>query len=238
MIEGIRRSNLHERVVGELGQQIVNGTLHAGLVLPPEDVLAGQLEVSRTALREAVKVLAAKGLLESRPKVGTRVRDPRHWHQLDGEVLAWRCASIPTSDFVAKLVEMREMVEPAAAAAAAERCTAEQLQRMDDACAAMAAAQDQKEWSEADVRFHRAILEGTGNELMVSLFTVIEASLSMFFELSARAAKEFKYSLPLHQKLLEAIRRRQPEAARRAVRRIIADSRDNTTQPRSARKRP
>ncbi len=237
MIEGIRRSSLHDRVVEELGRRIVSGNLDAGSVLPREEVLAGQLSVSRTALREAVKVLAAKGLLESRPKVGTRVRDSRHWHQLDGEVLAWRCASIPTADFVAKLVEMREMVEPAAAAAAAQRCTAEQLQHMDDACAAMAAAQDQQAWSAADVRFHRAILEGTGNELMVSLFTVIEASMSMFFELSARAAKEFKYSLPLHQRVLEAIRRRQPEAARRAVRKIIADSRDNMTAPKTARKR-
>lgn len=227
MIKAIHRHSLHAHVVQELGLRIVRGELAAGEVLPPEEVLASQLAVSRTVLREAVKVLAAKGLLEPRPKVGTRVRDWHHWHQLDGEVLAWRCASIPTADFVEKLVEIRQIVEPAAAAAAAKRCTAEQLREIELAANAMAAADNDEEWNVADVAFHRAILQGTGNELLVSLFSVIEASLSMFFELSTRAAKDLKQSLALHQKVFESVRRRQPEAARRATRAIILDSYDS-----------
>lgn len=227
------RRSLHDQVIWHLGQQIVSGSLKAGAVLPREELLAQQLAVSRTALREAMKVLAAKGLVESRPKVGTRVRDPRFWQQLDGDVLAWRCESMPTRNFVQKLIEMRDIIEPAAAAAAAERCNAEQLQRIDAACAAMAAAPDLDSWTAADTAFHKAILEGTGNELLISLFTVIEASMSMFFQLSAHTAKDFKYSLPLHQKVLESIRRRKPEAARRAMRHIIADSRDNMASAKS-----
>jgi DNA-binding FadR family transcriptional regulator len=219
--------NLHDHVVQELGQRIVGGELRPGEVLPREELLAGHMEVSRTALREAMKVLSAKGLVESRTKVGTRVRQPRFWHQLDADVLAWRCASMPTDDFVQKLVEMREVIEPAAAAAAARRCSAEQLEHLDAAYAAMADAVDLEAWAEADLQFHQGVLNATGNELMVSLFSVIEAALGTFFVLSARTAKDFKYSLPHHGKVLEAIRRRQPELARRAMQHMIADSRSN-----------
>lgn len=219
--------NLHEHVTQKLGRSIVGGELHPGDVLPREELLAEQMEVSRTALREALKVLSAKGLVESRPKVGTRVRDSRFWHQLDADVLAWRCASMPTDDFVEKLTEMREIVEPAAAAAAAKRCSAAQLERLDAACNAMAAARSLEEWTEADLAFHEAVLEATNNELMVSLFSVVESSLDTFLVLSARTAKSFSYSLPLHQKVLEAIRRRQPQAAHRAMQKIITDSREN-----------
>lgn len=227
MIERATQRNLHDHVIQALGRRIVRGDLRSGDVLPREDVLAGQMDVSRTVLREAVKVLAAKGLVESRPKVGTRIRDPRFWHQLDGQVLAWRCASMPTDDFVQKLVEMREVIEPAAAALAARRCNADQLQALDDAYTAMAAARDMDAWNVADVTFHEAILDATNNELMVSLFSVVETSLETFFSLSARVAKDFRYSLPHHQKVLEAIRRRQPLAARRAMLALIADSREN-----------
>jgi len=219
--------NLHEHVTQKLGRSIIAGDLHPGDVLPREELLSKQMEVSRTALREALKVLSAKGLVESRPKVGTRVRDPRFWHQLDADVLAWRCASMPTDDFVEKLTEMREIVEPAAAAAAAKRCSAAQLKRLDTAYNAMAVARSLDEWTKADLTFHETVLEATNNELMVSLFSVVESSLDTFLVLSARTAKNFNYSLPLHQKVLEAIRRRQPQAARRAMQNIIADSREN-----------
>lgn len=235
MVERVRQRNLHDHVIQELGRRIVGGDLQAGTLLPREDDLARQMDVSRSVLREAVKVLAAKGLVESRPKIGTRIRDPRFWHQLDGQVLAWRCASMPTDDFVQKLVEMREVIEPAAAAAAARRCDAPQLAALDAAYADMAAAANHDEWTTADVAFHEAILDATNNELMVSLFSVVEASLETFFSLSARAARDFRYSLPHHQKVLEAIRRRQPLAARRAMLALIADSRENMA-PRKRRK--
>lgn len=233
MIERVRQRNLHDHVIHELGRRIVGGDLQSGDLLPREDVLAEQMDVSRSVLREAVKVLAAKGLVESRPKVGTRIRDSKFWHQLDGQVLAWRCASMPTDDFVQKLVEMREVIEPAAAATAARRCGAKQLATLDAAYSEMAVAANLDEWTTADLAFHEAVLDATNNELMVSLFSVVETSLETFFSLSARAAKDFKYSLPHHQKVLEAIRRRQPQAARRAMLALIADSRDNM----SARKR-
>lgn len=226
--------NLHGHVIRELGKRIVVGDLRPGDVLPREEDLAVSMEVSRTALREALKVLSAKGLIESRPRVGTRVRPKHFWNQLDADVLSWRCASMPTDDFIEKLVEMREVIEPAAAASAARRRTAAQLSKIDLAYRTMEAARDPDEWAMADLGFHDAVLQATGNELMISLFSVVESALGMFFVLSAQTAVDFKYSLPRHLKVLEAIRRKQPEVARKAMQGMIADSLVNLRKKRKA----
>jgi DNA-binding FadR family transcriptional regulator len=227
MVKPMAVRSLHNQVIHELGRLIVSGELAPGEGLPREELLAERMNVSRTALREAMKVLSAKGLIESRQKTGTRVRGTIHWNQLDADVLAWRCASMPTEDFVEKLVEMREIIEPAAAAAAARRRTAEQLERLAAAYEAMTASTDLDEWTEADLAFHEAMLHATNNELMVSLFSVVETALGTYFMLSARTASNFKYSLPHHKKVLDAIRRRQPEVARQAMTSMVAESRSN-----------
>lgn len=227
--------NLHGQVIHELGRLIVSGEIAPGESLPREELLAERMNMSRTALREAMKVLSAKGLIESRQKTGTRVRDTIHWNQLDADVLAWRCESMPTEDFVEKLVEMREIIEPAAAAAAARRRTPEQLARVAAAYQAMAEAEDLDAWATADLEFHESVLHATNNELMISLFSVIETALGTYFVLSARTASNFKYSLPHHQKVFEAIRRRQPEVARGAMQKMVADSRSNIRRRRKGK---
>lgn len=219
--------SLHGQVVQELGRLIISGEVAPGENLPREELLAERMHVSRTALREAMKVLSAKGLIESRQKTGTRVRDRACWNQLDADVLAWRCALMPTDDFVEKLVEMREIIEPAAAAAAARKRSDEELAVIEAAYAAMAAAADRDAWAVADLAFHEAILRATHNELLASLFAVIETALGSYFMLSARTASNFKYSLPHHQKVLDAIRRKHPEVARQAMLATVTDSRRN-----------
>jgi DNA-binding FadR family transcriptional regulator len=227
--------NLHHQVIQELGRLIVSGELAVGKSLPREEVLAERMSVSRTALREAMKVLSAKGLIESRQKTGTRVRDPIHWNQLDADVLAWRCASMPTDSFVDKLVEMREIIEPAAAATAARRRTVEQLAALETAYQAMAAAEDLDAWTVADLSFHECMLKATNNELLTSLFSVIETALGTYFVLSARNSANFKNALPQHFKVYEAIRRRQPEVARQAMIKMVADSRSNIRRQQSGK---
>lgn len=226
--------SLYDQVVHELGHRIIGGGFKPGEQLPREELLAEQLDVSRTALREGIKVLSAKGLVESRTKVGTRVRDTRDWHQLDADVLAWRCELMPTEDFVQKLAQMREVIEPGAAAAAAKQRSYEQLQHIEEAYAAMEAAVDLDAWADADLAFHEAVLEATNNELMISLFAVIESALGTFFVLSARTAKNFKSALPAHRKVLEAIRRSEPEAARLAMLSVVEESRTNMQKGRSS----
>jgi DNA-binding FadR family transcriptional regulator len=218
--------NLHTRVFEEIGESIVGGMLQPGDALPGEAQLAAQMEVSRTVLREALK-LASKGLIETRQKTGMRVRDPRFWNHLDADVLGWRCAAMPTEDFVEKLVEMREIIEPAAAMAAARRREPEQLEAIAEALDAMEEASDLDAWAAADLRFHEAVLAATNNELLSSLFAVIETALATFFVMSARTAKNFKYSLPHHHAVYEAIRRRRPNEAASAMHTMIADSRTN-----------
>ena len=227
MVKPVGARSIHNQVVHELGQLIVSGKLAPGEGLPREDLLAEQLQVSRTALREAMKVLVAKGLIESRQRTGARVREAVHWKQLDAEVLAWRCASMPTDSFVEQLVEMRELIEPGAAAAAARRRTDAQIVDLKAAYDAMAASEDLDAWAEADLSFHEILLKSTNNSLMVSLFSVIETALGTFFLLSARNAGNFKSALPHHHKVYEAVRRGQPEAARKAMLDMVAESRDN-----------
>jgi DNA-binding FadR family transcriptional regulator len=227
MVKPVTSRGLHNLVVQQLGRLIVSGELAPGEGLPREEVLAERLNVSRTALREAMKVLVAKGLIESRQRTGARVREAIHWNQLDADVLGWRCASMPTESFVEKLVEMRELIEPGAAAAAARRRTDEQLVTLKAAYDAMAASEDLDAWAEADLAFHETLLRATNNELMVSLFSVIETALGTFFLLSARNAANFKAALPHHEKVYEAVRRRQPEVARQAMLRMVSESRTN-----------
>lgn len=219
--------NLYDQVIQAIGRMIVSGEIKPGELLPREEVLAQRMAVSRTALREGLKVLGSKGLIETRQKTGTRVREPRHWNQLDGDILAWRCASMPTEDFVEKLVEMREIIEPAAAAAAARRRSPEQLAKIKAAYEAMAAAMDQDAWAKADLDFHESVLDATNNELMASLFSVIDAALGAYFLLSAQTAADFKYSLPRHFDVYDAIRLKRPESAREAMLGMIEDSRAN-----------
>jgi DNA-binding FadR family transcriptional regulator len=234
-VKPIAVRNLHGQVIQELGRLIVSGELAPGQGLPREELLAEQMNVSRTALREAMKVLSAKGLIESRQKTGTRVRETIHWNQLDADVLAWRCASMPTESFVAKLVEMREIIEPAAAAAAARRRTPEQLEAIEKTYLAMEAADDLDEWAKADLAFHEGVLHATNNELMTSLFSVIETALGMYFVMSARTAENFKYSLTDHRKVYDAIRRRQPEVARQSMIKMVNDSRRNLRRKKAAK---
>jgi DNA-binding FadR family transcriptional regulator len=232
MVKAIAVRNLHGQVVQELGRNIVGGKWKPGELLPREEVLAQGMAISRTALRESLKVLASKGLIETRQKTGTRVRDRRFWNQLDADVLAWRCASMPTEDFVEKLVEMREVIEPAAAAAAAKRRNAAQLARLKQAYTAMEAAHDRDSWAKADLEFHEAVLDAANNELMSSLFAVIDTALGAYFLLSASTVADFKYSLPQHLAIYEAIRLRRPTVAGDTMRAMIGDSRANIRRAR------
>ena len=224
--------NLHTQVVESLGESIVCGVFQPGDALPGEAQLASEMAVSRTVLREALKVLAAKGLIETRQKTGMRVRDSRYWNHLDADVLGWRCASLPTDDFVEKLVEMREIVEPAAVMTAARRRDPAQLEAIREALAAMEAAETLDDWAAADLRFHETVLLATNNELLSALFSVIESALGTFFVMSARTAKNFKYALPHHRAVYEAIRRRRPNEAAAAMHTMIEDSRANMRKPR------
>jgi len=224
--------NLHGQVVHELGRRIVGGSCPPGEALPNEEELCRELGVSRTALRESVKVLAAKGLVESRPRIGTRVRASASWNLLDPDVLAWRCATSPEPSFALQLNEMREIIEPASAALAARKRNQTQLRHIEDAYEAMAAATTIDEWVAADLEFHSAILDATSNPLLRPLAAMIGSALESLLGLSARkAGTNFKVALPDHARVLDAIRRQDGPRAMQHMAALLADTRALLLRP-------
>src|SRR3989442_812151 len=127
------RQGLHGALVHEIGVRILSGEIEPGEALPTEDELTGDVAASRTVLREAVKVLAAKRLVQSRPKTGTRVRPRSEWNLIDPDVLAWQLEAGPTREFFEDALELRQLIEPAAARLAAHRATDEEIVALEKA---------------------------------------------------------------------------------------------------------
>jgi DNA-binding FadR family transcriptional regulator len=219
------RGGLHGQIVHAIGRQIVNGDIRPGQLVPVE---AG-LPASRTVLREVIKVLAAKGLVESRPRTGTRVR-PRHaWNLLDPDVLAWHQEGASTGAFLRQLSEVRLIVEPAAAELAARRAGESELQAIDEAyqdmeAALQGSAEDYVAFDQADVRFHHAIVEACGNDLLRQMGQSVFSALLVSFQATSRLPGRAKASLPQHRAILEAVRERQAWRARAAMRLLVQTS--------------
>ena len=216
---------LHGQVVHELGRRVVGGAYAAGALLPNEELLCQELQVSRSALREAVKVLAGKGLLEPRPRIGTRVRARALWNLLDPDILAWHCATGADAAFLHHLTELREIIEPAAASLAATSRSPEQLAAIGKALGAMRRATSLARWVDADLGFHTAVLQATNNPLLMPLAAIIGSALEALLGVSARSAGDFKRALPDHQKVFEAIENRDAAGALHRMASMLADTR-------------
>ncbi len=209
------RSNLHQRIARDLGERIAAGDPVPGKVLPTEAELCARLAVSRSALREGFRLLAGKGLIASKRKVGTVVRPRTEWNMFDPDVLAWHLAAAPTDGFVTDLFEVRRIIEPWAAALAAQRAEAPTIARIAVAYEDMVRFQGRAEdLLEADLRFHETILEATGNAFLISFGALIESGLRASFKLSwSGSAHTPEYSLRRHRRVWETIRERKAQEA-------------------------
>jgi GntR family galactonate operon transcriptional repressor len=207
------------RIAGKLGAAILGGTYKPHGLVPGEMELCRRFGASRTVVREAFKLLAAKGLIASRKRVGTYVRAREEWHMLDADVLAWRLRDGEAEPkLVFDLMQARAVIEPAAAAMAARAHTAATLAAIDSAFADMErAAHNAALFAEPDVRFHKAILTATDNDVMTAFGALIEAALGIFVDVATRHPGAPAPSVPLHGAVLEAIRRRDAEGAHRAM---------------------
>lgn len=220
-----RPRSVHAWVAYELGTRIVSGVYAPGEYIPNEATIGEELNVSRTALREAFKLLTAKGLLESRPKLGTRVRPRESWNMFDSEVLKWCFESQPSPEFLRSLFEVREVIEPSAAAIAAKRASEEQVAAIEKAYNAMEEAELETEGHIlADIDFHMAILRATNNEFMVSLGESIKTALTGLFRISSSQESEYVGSLPGHKAVYQGIRDRDPERARFEMKSLLSKS--------------
>jgi DNA-binding FadR family transcriptional regulator len=207
------------RIAEEIGSAIVAGRYGPAAVVPGEIELGRRYGASRTVVREALKLLSAKGLIESRKRTGTRARPSEAWNTLDADVLAWRLKDAKAEPkFVSDLLRVRAVVEPAAAAMAARSRTKRTLAAIDAAFAEMErTAHDAAQFADPDRRFHKAILVATGNDIMVAFAALTEAALGAFVRIASRHPGAPAPSVPLHRAVLEAIRRRDAEGARAAM---------------------
>lgn len=213
---------IHGSVARTLGAAILAGRHSPGDVLPGEIEFSEVLGVSRTAYREAIRILNAKGLVESRPKTGTRVSARSRWNLLDPDILAWAFEGDPSEAFIRDLFELRMIVEPAAAALAAERRSIQDIARMGHALEEMARhGLATEEGRAADQTFHNAILEAAGNGPLLSLSSSIAAAVTWTTIFKQRGHARPRDPMPDHRALYETIVAGNPEAARTAMTELV-----------------
>lgn len=216
-------ASIHDRVTSQLAMRILSGRYPQGSALPTEAELGAEFGVSRTAMREATRTLAAKGLIQPRQRGGTRIRAAEDWNRLDSDILGWMGGIEPDLDFVTGLTEARQIIEPAAAELAALRATARELVVIEEAYETMCGAVDLgiDACAEADVRFHVAILRASRNPVLANLGNVIGAALVNVFRLNPSAPANYKKHLAVHGEVLEAIRMRRPDDARTKMQTLV-----------------
>lgn len=218
------RTFVHSSVANEIGQRIVRGDYPPGTILPNEAEWSAMFGVGRSVVREAIKMLMAKNLLASRPKIGSWVEPRERWNLLDREVLTWYAASPERHTFLRTVQEFRYIIEPEAAALAAVRHNEDQMAAISEACRDMGTAPTLSERTAADTRFHLAILRAAGNELLLPLGALIDSALDHLFQYVTREMNDLRYAQDLHEDVERFIRLRQPDAARQAVRRLLGDT--------------
>ncbi|MBD1577934.1 MULTISPECIES: FadR/GntR family transcriptional regulator [Vibrio] len=214
-ISGSKRS-LHVQVAREIARGILSGKLPQGSIIPGEMALCEQFGVSRTALREAVKLLTSKCLLESRPKIGTRVKDRASWNFLDPQLIEWMDGLVDNDTFFHQFLGLRRAIEPEACALAAIHATAEQrielsetFQKMCDVSQAEVFIQDA--WTDIDMRFHNLIFNSTGNDFYLPFGNIL---CSMYKNFIVHSSEHGALCLQEHRDIYEAIMAGNADKAR------------------------
>jgi GntR family galactonate operon transcriptional repressor len=225
------------RLAHQIGRQIVSGDRPEGDLLPHETELAEQFDVSRQAVREGLKVLAAKGLVTSRRRAGTHVAPREDWNLLDPDVLAWCSPASLETTFIRDLVELRLLIEPAAAWMAASRADPGAVDTIAAALAEMRrTAAMSEEFYAADVAFHSAIFAASGNSLINQLSTILAPLLQASLRTTHQAVATFPDAISAHADVYEAIVAREADLARSRMRALLSSVADEiaelTSRPR------
>ncbi len=209
-------------VLATLGREIAQDIIPVGTALPPEPDLEARFGVGRGVVREVVKTLAAKGLVSVRPRHGTHVLPRHQWSLLDRDVLSWLIGQgEPDRDLLLAIQEVRSIIEPAAAALAAQRATRNDRERINAALAAMEASKDHVGATAADKAFHLAILDATHNPVLQGFRGAIDTILSTVFVVAIGSAGWFRDNLPNHAAAARAIDAGDAEKARVAMERVL-----------------
>ncbi|WP_241983491.1 FadR/GntR family transcriptional regulator [Cryobacterium tagatosivorans] len=231
---GYNMRGAHGRVIDAIGRAIVGGRYEPGSLLPKEAELMEEYGVSRTSLREATKVLAAKGLIEIRQKVGTRVRPEGLWNAFDSDVLTWSSEEGKGEAIIRDLVELREILEPSAARLAAARASKADLERIAKAHLSMAEnVRDPARYAESDVEFHMAVFAASHNVLLQRFGYFVADFLHLSFDLQQKALLEreqvldFSKDVERHRLVYESVNRAAQGTAGEAMLEVILDGKRN-----------
>ncbi len=223
--ETVKRTRLHEQVARTLSLQILNGDIPPESLLPNEDALSRQFGVSKPVIREAISFMDAKGLVRARPRIGTRICTPANWVLTDPVLLKWRMEAGPEQALIDDLLELRSIIEPIAAGLAAKRATPECRAKIDRAIQAMSTGSSLEDHIAADIAFHQAIIEASGNELLISsLRPVLEHTIGSSFEHFITSFAAAKASVAFHQEVVTAIYQQDEPGAVAAMRNVIERS--------------
>ncbi|PQJ84209.1 FadR/GntR family transcriptional regulator [Aliivibrio sifiae] len=217
VISGSKRS-LHVQVAREIARGILSGKLPQGSIIPGEMALCEQFGVSRTALREAVKLLTSKGLLESRPKIGTRVVDRAYWNFLDPQLIEWMDGLADVDQFCSQFLGLRRAIEPEACALAAKFATAEQRIELSETFQKMVEVSEaeefvQADWTSIDTKFHSLIFNATGNDFYLPFGNILT---TMFVNFIVHSSEEGSTCINEHRQIYEAIMAGNSDKARQA----------------------
>ncbi|MDT0346630.1 FadR/GntR family transcriptional regulator [Streptomyces litchfieldiae] len=220
---GSRGRGLHGQLVQQLGQMIVSGDLGADRPLVPEEI-GQRFEVSRTVVRESLRVLEAKGLVSARPNVGTRVRPVGDWNLLDPDIIEWRAFGPQREDQRRELCELRLTIEPLAARLATGEISEEVRQRLGDMVDIMTHALGQGDsltFSRADAEFHGLLLQAAGNRMLEHLSGIVGAALQVSGGAASGCEAPTEASVAQHQRIVDAVASGEPAAAETAMRHLL-----------------
>jgi DNA-binding FadR family transcriptional regulator len=208
----------------DLGLAVLRGEFQPGQSLPSEARLCEMLGVSRTATREAIRGMVAKGLVQTRPKTGTRVRAREHWNHLDPDVLRWQLEVTDTDSYLRKMFQLRLATEPAAAAIAAAAADENDRKRLMEAFQKMVSAgSDNELWVAADLAFHREIYLSTHNEFFWPIGQLFSFALREMFEIAALGSHRPRAVIE-HKDLMTAIVEGKPDLAETAARILLRNA--------------
>ncbi len=214
---------LHAEILQELGRSIASGEIGEGLALPKENELQERFGASRQTVREAIKVLAAKGMVRARKRAGTFVQPRSSWNLLDPDVLHWHPAGTLPKTMLRDLFEIRYLIEPASAAYAAERGDPDHIARIGAAVEAMGrAGEDHGTFFEADMAFHLAMFAASHNQLIDRLSNIMMPLLEANFMIRPPIGPGGMHAgYEHHVAVYDAIVKRKPEKARKAMLKLL-----------------
>ena len=213
---------LYQYIVDEIGQRIIRGRYRTKEVLPTEDQLSGELHVSRGVLREAIKVLTQKGLIQTRPRVGTQVLPRENWNLFDPDVLVWRLQIEDKTTFLKNVTEVRRLIESEAARQAARRATDSEVSGIREILVKMQGLLSDgnrylyDDYLTMDILFHSKILKASHNDLLSQIGSTVRNAVHKARESDTSDIGVQKESLPFHVAIVDGICDKDPDAAYRA----------------------